>query len=58
MPNISAANIWAKGLMYFANTKGAGMVVGAQRPIIMLCRADDPATKLNSIALGVIISDN
>jgi phosphate butyryltransferase len=58
MPNISAANIWAKGLMYFANTKGAGMVVGAQRPIIMLSRADDPATKLNSIALGVIISDN
>jgi len=58
MPNISAANIWAKGLIYFADTKGAGMVVGAQRPIIMLSRADDPATKLNSIALGVIISKN
>jgi phosphate butyryltransferase len=58
MANISAANIWAKGLIYFANTKAAGMVVGAQRPIIMLSRADDPATKLNSIALGVIISDN
>jgi phosphate butyryltransferase len=56
MPNISAANIWAKGLIYFAETKAAGMVVGAQRPIIMLSRADEPATKLNSIALGVIIS--
>jgi len=58
MPNISAANIWAKGLIYFTETKAAGMVVGAQRPIIMLSRADEPATKLNSIALGVIISKN
>ena len=58
MANISAANIWAKGLIYFANTMAAGMVAGAQRPIIMLSRADDPATKLNSIALGVIISDS
>ena len=57
MANISAANIWAKGLIYFAHTKAAGMVAGAQRPIIMLSRADDPATKLNSIALGVIISE-
>jgi phosphate butyryltransferase len=58
MANISAANIWAKGLIYFAHTKAAGMIAGGQRPIIMLSRADDPATKLNSIALGVIISDN
>lgn len=58
MANISAANIWAKGLIYFANTKAAGMVAGAQRPVIMLSRADDPTTKLNSIALGVIISNN
>ncbi len=58
MANISAANIWAKGLIYFAGTKAAGMVVGAQRPVIMLSRADDPETKLNSIALGVIISED
>jgi phosphate butyryltransferase len=58
MPNISAANIWAKGLIYFANAKAAGMVTGAGRPVIMLSRADDAATKLNSIALGVIISNH
>ena len=56
MPNISAANIWAKGLIYFGKTRAAGMVAGALRPIIMLSRADEPVTKLNSIALGVIIS--
>lgn len=56
MPNISAANIWAKGLIYFSKTKAAGMVAGALHPVIMLSRADDPQTKLNSIALGVVIA--
>jgi phosphate butyryltransferase len=56
MPSISAANIWAKGLIYFAGAKAAGMVAGALKPVIMLSRADKPETKLNSIALGVAIS--
>ncbi|MDH4211525.1 MAG: phosphate acyltransferase [candidate division WOR-3 bacterium] len=56
MPNISAANIWAKGLIYFGKTRAAGLVAGALHPIIMLSRADEPVTKLNSIALGVIIA--
>ncbi len=56
MPNISAANIWAKGLIYFGKARAAGLVAGALRPIIMLSRADEPVTKLNSIALGVIIA--
>lgn len=56
MPSISAANIWAKGLIFFANTRAAGMVAGAAKPVIMLSRADEPETKLNSIALGVAIS--
>ncbi len=56
MPNISAANIWAKGLMYFAQTKGAGIVAGAAKPVVMLSRADDAEAKLNSIALGVAVS--
>lgn len=58
MPSISAANIWAKGLIFFANTKAAGMVAGAAKPVIMLSRADKPETKLNSIALGVALSTN
>jgi phosphate butyryltransferase len=56
MPNIATANIWAKGLIYFAQAKAAGMVAGTARPVIMLSRADEPETKLNSIALGVAIS--
>lgn len=56
MPSISAANIWAKGLIFFANAKAAGMVAGAVKPVIMLSRADKPESKLNSIALGVALS--
>jgi len=58
MPNISAANIWAKGLIYFAHAKPAGMVAGAAKPVVMLSRADEPETKLHSIALGVALSQS
>ncbi|MCX7995881.1 MAG: phosphate acyltransferase [candidate division WOR-3 bacterium] len=58
MPNISAGNIWAKGLIYFAGAKAAGIVVGATKPVVLLSRADDAETKLNSIALGVAVSGN
>ncbi len=56
MPNISAGNIWAKGLMYFTKTKSAGIVMGAAYPVVMLSRADPPETKLHSIALGILSS--
>ncbi|MEO0124377.1 MAG: phosphate acyltransferase [candidate division WOR-3 bacterium] len=56
MPNISAGNIWAKGLIYFARAKAAGIVAGASKPVVLLSRADDAETKLNSIALGVAVS--
>lgn len=56
MPNISAGNIWAKGLIYFARTKAAGIVMGASRPVVMLSRADDAEAKLNSISLGVAVA--
>lgn len=56
MPNIATANIWAKGLIFFAHAKAAGMVAGAAKPVIMLSRADKPETKVHSIALGVAIS--
>ncbi|MEO0156605.1 MAG: phosphate acyltransferase [candidate division WOR-3 bacterium] len=56
MPNISAGNIWAKGLIYFARAKAAGIVAGASKPVVLLSRADDAETKLNSIALGVSVS--
>jgi phosphate butyryltransferase len=50
-----SGNILAKGLMYLGGAKAAGIVVGAQAPIILLSRADDAETKLRSIALGMAV---
>jgi len=55
MPNISAGNIFAKGLWHLANAKIGGLVLGARKPIILLSRSDDTETKLNSIALGAVV---
>ena len=56
VPNIEAGNVLYKALVYFANAPLAGIVVGAAAPVVLTSRADSPATKLNSIALAVVVS--
>jgi len=56
VPNIEAGNVLYKSLVYFANTPLAGIVVGAAAPVVLTSRADSPATKLNSIAMAVVVS--
>ncbi len=53
-PEISACNIAVKSLIYLANAKVGGIVVGAKVPIVLLSRSDTPDTKLRSIALGAL----
>lgn len=55
-PDIEAGNILYKSLVFFSNTKNAGVIVGAKAPIILTSRADSEETKLNSIALGVLMA--
>ncbi len=57
VPEIAAGNGIAKGLLYLANTKAAGIVMGASAPVVMLSRSDSEETKLYSLALGVVASD-
>lgn len=57
MPNIEAGNILYKSLVYHAKAKCAGLVVGAKIPIVVASRADDEETKLNSIALAVLLAN-
>ncbi|GAH93702.1 unnamed protein product, partial [marine sediment metagenome] len=52
--DIAAGNISAKILIYLGKAKAAGIILGAKAPVVMLSRADDTETKLNSIALGVL----
>ncbi|WP_350445986.1 bifunctional enoyl-CoA hydratase/phosphate acetyltransferase [Anaeromonas gelatinilytica] len=56
VPNIEMGNGIGKSLTYFANAKSAGVIMGAKAPIILVSRADDQQTKLNSIALGSVIA--
>ncbi len=56
VPDITTGNVFAKGLIYLGAAKACGIVAGAAKPVVMLSRADDAETKLNSIALGAIAS--
>lgn len=55
-PDIEAGNILYKSLVFFSEIKNAGVIVGAKAPIILTSRADSEETKLNSIALGVLMA--
>jgi phosphate butyryltransferase len=57
-PDIASGNIFAKAFMYMTDAQVGGMVAGATAPVVMLSRSDVPATKLNSLALGVVVSRN
>ncbi len=56
VPDIASGNIAAKSLIYLGGAKAAGIILGARAPVVMLSRADDTATRLNSILLGVASS--
>lgn len=49
-PDIASGNLLGKSLIYFAALPSAGLIAGAAAPVVMLSRADDAQTKLNSIA--------
>ena len=56
LPDIEAANVLVKAIIYFAHHPMAGIVVGARVPLILPSRSDTAASKLGSLALGVIMS--
>lgn len=53
-PDIEAGNILYKSMVFFANAKNAGIIVGAKAPVILTSRADSDEAKLYSIALGAL----
>lgn len=55
-PDLAAGNILYKGLMYFAGAKAAGAIVGTTAPVVLNSRADTNETKLNAVALGVLMA--
>ena len=53
-PDLEAGNMISKQLMYLAGAEAAGIVLGAQVPIILTSRADDSRTRVASAAITVL----
>ena len=51
-PDLESANMMAKQLIYLAGADAAGIVLGAQVPIILTSRADSRVARLASCALA------
>lgn len=56
VPTIEAGNVLYKSMAFMAHSKNAGIIVGAKAPIVLTSRADSEESKLNSIALGVLMA--
>lgn len=54
-PSIEAQNLLSKAIIYYAQAKNAGVVLGATHPIVMVSRADSAESKLHSIALACLL---
>ena len=55
-PDIEAANILYRAILYMAGGESGGIVVGAKVPLILLSRAETPETKIRSIAIGRLVA--
>lgn len=53
-PDLEAGNMIAKQLMYLAGAEAAGIVLGAQVPIILTSRADGDKTRTASAAIATL----
>ncbi len=56
VPNIEAGNILGKAYTYYAHVPVGHVIMGAKVPILIPSRNESDEDKLNSIALGVLIS--
>lgn len=54
-PNLLAANLTVKAIMYTARCRFGGVLRGTHCPVVFMSRADSTATRLNSLALALRI---
>ncbi|WP_227269388.1 bifunctional enoyl-CoA hydratase/phosphate acetyltransferase [Roseobacter weihaiensis] len=57
-PDLEAGNMISKQLMYLAGAEAAGIVLGAQVPIMLTSRADDSRTRIASAAIAVLFCNS
>lgn len=58
VPYLEAGNMLAKSLSFLANADAAGIVLGAQVPIILTSRADSVMTRLASCAVAALVAQS
>jgi NAD(P)-dependent dehydrogenase (short-subunit alcohol dehydrogenase family) len=57
VPDIEAGNVLYKSLVFYGKQPSASVIVGAKVPLVITSRADSSHTKLNSIALGKVMTE-
>lgn len=57
VPDLEAGNMLAKQLIFMARAEAAGIVAGAQVPIVLTSRADSVRTRLASCAVAALLAD-
>ena len=55
-PDIEAGNILNKAIEYFTPAEKAGVIMGTRVPVVLTSRASSDESKLNSIALAVLVA--
>jgi phosphotransacetylase len=56
-PNLLAANLTVKAMMYTASCRFGGVLCGTSAPVVFMSRADTMETRLNSLALTLALLD-
>ena len=57
-PDIEAANIMLRCIIYLASGKVGGVIQGARVPILLISRAEPSETKVNSMALALLAANS
>src|SRR5271165_357 len=55
-PDLEAGNMLTKSLTFLANADAAGIVLGAQVPVVLTSRADSVTTRLASCAVASLLA--
>jgi phosphate butyryltransferase len=52
-PNVLSANLTVKSIMYTADCRFGGLLVGTSCPVVFMSRADTATTRINSLAFAL-----
>ena len=58
VPDLVSGNVLGKAMIYLAEYRCGGIIVGAKVPIVLLSRSDKSEAKLDSIALACVYAQH